>query len=248
MFADWTQTRNTDVGLTGTKYGCGEGGCGACTVMVSQYDRAEKRIYHRTVNACLAPLCSMDGCAIITVEGIGSTQSGLHPVQVLTAITGGGLSGLTSVLDRSVSRSATDRSAAFARPASSCRCTHCCATTRVPPLRRSKTALAVRPPHPLFELNFVVTMSSRQPVSLHWLSADSGFGQVGVSEGFVGLRFVLTAHAFVPFSLPATTAPEPVTAAWARAAACAAKMLPWYVALIALYTCDIVSHPRLRGG
>ncbi|CAK1540585.1 unnamed protein product [Leptosia nina] len=67
--------------LTGTKYGCGEGGCGACTVMISQYIKDEERIKHYAVNACLMPLCVMQGMAVTTVEGIGSTQDKLHPVQ-----------------------------------------------------------------------------------------------------------------------------------------------------------------------
>lgn len=37
---------------------------------------------HYTVNACLAPLCSLHGLAVTTVEGIGSTKTTLHPVQV----------------------------------------------------------------------------------------------------------------------------------------------------------------------
>ncbi|CAN0486428.1 unnamed protein product, partial [Ectocarpus sp. 8 AP-2014] len=44
------------VGLTGTKLGCGEGGCGACTVMVSSFDSEKKQITHAAVNACLAPM------------------------------------------------------------------------------------------------------------------------------------------------------------------------------------------------
>ncbi|XP_073949617.1 xanthine dehydrogenase-like [Choristoneura fumiferana] len=67
--------------LTGTKYGCGEGGCGACTVMVSQYLKLEDRVQHIAVNACLIPLCSMHGLAVTTVEGIGSSEKKLHPVQ-----------------------------------------------------------------------------------------------------------------------------------------------------------------------
>ena len=39
---------------------------------------------HYSVNACLAPVCSMHGLAVTTVEGIGSTKTGLHPVQVNT--------------------------------------------------------------------------------------------------------------------------------------------------------------------
>ncbi|KAF3911352.1 hypothetical protein ABW20_dc0100059 [Dactylellina cionopaga] len=68
------------IGLTGTKLGCAEGGCGACTVVVSQYNPTTKKIYHASVNACLAPVVSVDGKHVITVEGIGNSQNP-HPVQ-----------------------------------------------------------------------------------------------------------------------------------------------------------------------
>ncbi|XP_028836071.1 aldehyde oxidase 6 isoform X1 [Denticeps clupeoides] len=67
--------------LTGTKYGCGGGGCGACTVMVSRYQTQTKRITHFPANACLLPVCQLQGAAVTTVEGIGSTKTRLHPVQ-----------------------------------------------------------------------------------------------------------------------------------------------------------------------
>ncbi|XP_041353247.1 xanthine dehydrogenase/oxidase-like [Gigantopelta aegis] len=67
--------------LTGSKLGCGEGGCGACTVMVSSYGQHRDQIIHLSVNACLAPICSLHGMAVTTVEGIGSTKTRLHPVQ-----------------------------------------------------------------------------------------------------------------------------------------------------------------------
>ncbi|RUS88161.1 hypothetical protein EGW08_004058, partial [Elysia chlorotica] len=73
--------------LTGSKLGCGEGGCGACTVMVSRYSphtdqsmALTLRATHYSVNACLAPICSVHGLAVTTVEGIGSL-SNIHPVQ-----------------------------------------------------------------------------------------------------------------------------------------------------------------------
>lgn len=67
--------------LCGTKLGCGEGGCGACTVMVSKIDRSNNHVKHFAVNACLYPVCSTHGCAVTTVEGIGSSRTKLHPVQ-----------------------------------------------------------------------------------------------------------------------------------------------------------------------
>ncbi|XP_077958818.1 aldehyde oxidase 6 isoform X1 [Gasterosteus aculeatus] len=67
--------------LTGTKYGCGGGGCGACTVMLSRLQPATRTITHYSVNACLLPLCQLHGASVTTVEGVGSTKTRLHPVQ-----------------------------------------------------------------------------------------------------------------------------------------------------------------------
>ncbi|XP_027866259.1 xanthine dehydrogenase/oxidase isoform X1 [Xiphophorus couchianus] len=69
------------LGLTGTKLGCAEGGCGACTVMLSRYQAEPQQLLHYAVNACLAPLCSLHLVAVTTVEGIGSVARKLHPVQ-----------------------------------------------------------------------------------------------------------------------------------------------------------------------
>ncbi|XP_065256620.1 xanthine dehydrogenase/oxidase [Emys orbicularis] len=69
------------LGLPGTKLGCGEGGCGACTVMISKFDNSQKKIVHYSVNACLFPICALHHIAVTTVEGIGSTKTRLHPVQ-----------------------------------------------------------------------------------------------------------------------------------------------------------------------
>jgi xanthine dehydrogenase iron-sulfur cluster and FAD-binding subunit A len=48
--------------------------------VVSQFNPTTKKIYHASVNACLAPLISVDGKHVITVEGIGNTKKP-HPVQ-----------------------------------------------------------------------------------------------------------------------------------------------------------------------
>jgi aerobic-type carbon monoxide dehydrogenase small subunit (CoxS/CutS family) len=56
-----------DLGLTGAKYGCGEGQCGACTVIVGGI----------AVRSCVTPLSAVGGEEVETVEGLG----GQHPVQ-----------------------------------------------------------------------------------------------------------------------------------------------------------------------
>ncbi len=76
------------IGLTGTKLGCAEGGCGACTVVVSQLNPTTKNLYHASVNACLAPLVSVDGKHVITVEGIGNVKNP-HPAQERIAMGSG---------------------------------------------------------------------------------------------------------------------------------------------------------------
>lgn len=77
--------------LKGTKGVCLQGGCGACTVLLSSpapvalpapgEGGAEPSVSHRAVNSCLRPLCSVDGMSVTTVEGVGSTTTALHPVQ-----------------------------------------------------------------------------------------------------------------------------------------------------------------------
>uniref|UniRef100_A0A8C9TR25 Aldehyde oxidase 6 n=1 Tax=Scleropages formosus TaxID=113540 RepID=A0A8C9TR25_SCLFO len=57
------------------------GGCGACTVMVSRYNPREKTISHFSANACLLPVCQLHLAAVTTTEGIGSTETRIHPVQ-----------------------------------------------------------------------------------------------------------------------------------------------------------------------
>ncbi len=66
-------------GLTGTKEGCAEGDCGACTVVLADVD-AQGRLRYQPVNACILFLGALEGKEVITVEGLKSGRS-LHPVQ-----------------------------------------------------------------------------------------------------------------------------------------------------------------------
>ncbi|PKR91294.1 xanthine dehydrogenase small subunit [Pleomorphomonas diazotrophica] len=64
---------------TGTKEGCNEGDCGACTVVIGEWQ--DGRVAYRPVNSCIQFLGAMDGKEIVTVEDIAWPDGRLHPVQ-----------------------------------------------------------------------------------------------------------------------------------------------------------------------
>jgi carbon-monoxide dehydrogenase small subunit len=69
--------------LTGTKEGCGEGECGACTVLVNDLP----------VNSCLIPAAQVEDAEILTIEGIGGPRR-LHSLQESFAVEGGAQCGI----------------------------------------------------------------------------------------------------------------------------------------------------------
>jgi carbon-monoxide dehydrogenase small subunit len=72
-----------NIGLTGTKEGCGEGECGACSVLVDG----------ELVNSCLTPVLQVAGCNVLTVEGL-ARDGRLHPIQEAFALSGGAQCGI----------------------------------------------------------------------------------------------------------------------------------------------------------
>jgi xanthine dehydrogenase small subunit len=73
---DWLRTR---AHLTGTKEGCAEGDCGACTIVLGR--PVDGSLRFQAVNSCLMMLPQIDNCAVLTVEGLAAADGALHPVQ-----------------------------------------------------------------------------------------------------------------------------------------------------------------------
>jgi carbon-monoxide dehydrogenase small subunit len=109
----------TDLHLTGLKEGCGEGECGACSILLDG----------RLVNSCLVPLLHADGAVIVTIEGVAQGER-LHAVQEAFLTSGGAQCGIctpgmvlaaVSLLERKPDPSEADVRAGLA--GNLCRCT-----------------------------------------------------------------------------------------------------------------------------
>lgn len=109
-----------DLGLTGTKEGCGEGECGACTVLVGG----------DAVLSCLLPMCQLDGADVRTVEGLAPAAGPLGVLQAAFLETGGAqcgscTPGMLMAADAflATGREASDAAIREAIAGNLCRCT-----------------------------------------------------------------------------------------------------------------------------
>jgi len=66
---------------TGTKEGCAEGDCGACTVVLGEPSADGSRVEYCAVNSCIRFLPTIDGQELVTVESLSGPDGTLHPVQ-----------------------------------------------------------------------------------------------------------------------------------------------------------------------
>ncbi len=75
------QMLREDLHRIGTKEGCAEGDCGACTVVLAELDASHEGLTFRAVNACIQFVPTLDGKKLITVESLSQPGQPLHPVQ-----------------------------------------------------------------------------------------------------------------------------------------------------------------------
>jgi carbon-monoxide dehydrogenase small subunit len=110
-----------ELGLTGSKEGCGEGECGACTVLVDG----------KPVMSCLVPVCQVEGRALTTIEGV-AVDGRMHPVQEAFAREGGAQCGICTpgmlvsaheLLQRAKGRVPSENEVREALAGNLCRCT-----------------------------------------------------------------------------------------------------------------------------
>ncbi|MVN78504.1 2Fe-2S iron-sulfur cluster binding domain-containing protein [Hymenobacter sp. HMF4947] len=116
--------------LMGTKIGCREGDCGACTVLVGELAPDGQRIAYQSMTSCLTPLGNMHGKHVVTVEGINQASGQLTPVQQAIVDHNGAQCGfctvgfVMSLTGHSLSeKPATEKNTRAAIDGNICRCT-----------------------------------------------------------------------------------------------------------------------------
>lgn len=80
VFLNLANFLRNDPSLTGTKIVCAEGDCGACTVLRAYKPKQSEQLNYESINSCIAPIFSLDGASIVTVEGLVHEAS-MSPIQ-----------------------------------------------------------------------------------------------------------------------------------------------------------------------
>jgi xanthine dehydrogenase small subunit len=183
--------------LTGTKIGCREGDCGACTVLVGELAEDGQRIAYQSMTSCLTPLGNVYGKHVVTVEGINRGGGQLTPVQQAIVDSHGAQCGfctvgfVMSLTGHSLAeKPATEQSTRAAIDGNICRCTGYKSLERA---AASLTAeLAARPSADsvkwLSEKQFVPAYFEEMPAKLAALRAETTAAEVTASPGNNGYR------------------------------------------------------------
>jgi xanthine dehydrogenase small subunit len=176
--------------LMGTKIGCREGDCGACTVLVGELGVDGQRITYQSMTSCLTPLGNVHGKHVVTVEGINQASGQLTPVQQAIVDHHGAQCGfctvgfVMSLTGHSLAeKPATEQSTRAAIDGNICRCTGYKSLERA---AASLTAeLAARPAADsvkwLSEKQFVPAYFEQMPARLASLRAEAAAAEVSAS-------------------------------------------------------------------
>lgn len=183
--------------LMGTKIGCREGDCGACTVLVGELAEDGQRVVYQSMTSCLTPLGNVHGKHVVTVEGINQASGQLTPVQQAIVDHNGAQCGfctvgfVMSLTGHSLaSTPATEASTRAAIDGNICRCTGYKSLERA--AARLTAELAERPSADsvkwLSEKQFVPTYFEQMPARLAALRAETAAAEASPASAGNGHR------------------------------------------------------------